>query len=362
MNNFFDLIQLCVKAIQSIVEVLKSIRDFLKSLNLTRKTIWIILGSSITLLTVALFYYQFFPISFIDSTIFPNKNDIIFGYREDAKPISYEDNGPFKGYCFELKEFLEKNDHFSHQKIKPVKVNYRQRFEGIGYDEYKKYKIDLDCGPNTITSSRKKYIERKDLEGNFSNVFGVSGANLMIKKDYYEKDFKNKLTNNKPPFDDKNKIAVLENTTTLTLINHIFPSSTANPVVEAFPNRDSILANLKGNKEFVAYGTDDVLLGGFFKTEDLKEKYVRFLDNIKDQRNMFLSFEEYGIIVYKSKTKNKSLYTEINKWIKQCPLSSYDIEQEKFPNICRFNSDKKKQECSINPCSSINNRIVDESN
>ena len=77
---------------------------------------------------------------------------------------------------------------------------------------------------------------------------------------------------------------------------------------------------------------------------------------------MFLSFEEYGIIVYKSKTKNKSLYTEINKWIKQCPLSSYDIEQEKFPNICRFNSDKKKQECSINPCSSINNRIVDESN
>lgn len=103
------------------------------------------------------------------------KKEIRLGYREDAAPFSYVDNGRPAGYsvalCLEVANALQQDLKMQELTMAFVPVTAETRFDAIS-----KGAIDLLCEATTATLTRRETMD-------FSIPTFVSGASLAIRPD-----------------------------------------------------------------------------------------------------------------------------------------------------------------------------------
>ena len=244
-----------------------------------------------------------------------------FGYADDFSPVS---RGIIYEYCSKLEEYLENETKYN---FKTITISNEERFEN------KKNNLLIYCDANTITSDRQKKIKKNN--GKFSSSFFTNGAAMMITLE------KNNNLNNQKEFHlfNKNsssylknqKLGVLKNTTTYNILKQIYPSLELNNnllqvfELEVFDDINNLYKKLE-QKKISGYVSDQVLLKDFIiRRNPLKSCYKIIPEN------HWLSYEEYGVIVYKTDEENgENLLKIINKWVPKNPLTLTKEYEEKY--------------------------------
>ncbi|NEO94991.1 MAG: transporter substrate-binding domain-containing protein, partial [Moorea sp. SIO3G5] len=254
-----------------------------------------------------------------------SEKTLLFGVEEDEYPISYRESNQWRGFCAEFAGYLEeylnslksKQNSSSSITVRYVNVSKYGRFEGL-----REQKVHLECGPNTIPkrleegddSSHPRY---QNIE--FSRPFFVTGTRLLIKKS-------NKGDVKKNPLFYNERIGVMKNTTTYSIIGNIYRYATRVP---PNPNtrKQGILSVGDGTR---AYATDSVIL------EAELEKLVKRDDYYLFPENHFLSSEPYGIAFHKSQ---KDLLDEVNEVLKTDRLKNIINEElkSKYDSVSKLN-------------------------
>lgn len=198
------------------------------------------------------------------------------GIRSDAIPFGYRDNNnELRGICFDFVALLrEKLTQEINREIITVNVlisTLYNRFEIVDDDL-----VYLECGPNTIRDVPEYNIT-------FSQPFFLTGTQLLIKKELFEKAGKK---NNLADF----KLGVLRFTTTEEFIKTQYP----NAEVELFQGVTGSLRAIQAVQQgrIDAFANDGILLIGESILLDLplNEEYTLIPENP-------LTCEKYGLIL-----------------------------------------------------------------
>lgn len=129
--------------------------------------------------------------------------------RQDSPPFGYlADDGNLEGFCLDffaiLKQKLIDNLDRNTLSIKLLKSTPVSRFSLV-----KKNTVDLECGPNTISSEPPENIS-------FSRGFFVTGTQFLVRKNKQDDfDLEQSL--------DGLKLGVINNTTTAKFIAETYP-------------------------------------------------------------------------------------------------------------------------------------------
>jgi len=209
---------------------------------------------------------------------------IKFGYIKDSQPVSYENYG-VGGYCLRLKEYLEKTYKF--QEPDEI-IPYTERFT-----RYKE--ITVECSANTISELRKQ-DDLTPRKGEFSEPFFTTSAKFLIRNS------KRSLLNEAIP---SFRIGVIGKTTSQKVVNSVYPTATAVPVIDRAEAIKKIKLDSQDPDSIDAYISDELLL------ESVLEELPPNLYSIEPKAYGF-SRESYGVVVY----DNQVLLNTINEWIK----------------------------------------------
>ena len=291
-----------------------------------------------------------------------------FGYTPDASPFSLQYGEVFSGYCHSLFVFLQheakenKASQLYDHELKEVDISNVNRFQRKAFIEVDgnpqpipENSLIVECGASTITNERKSAISENH-GGEFSIPFAQTGAKMLINKtkllEHLQQQEKilvgsNKLADDKRIFgqgelteNEKNdilkrflssevwevsypsrhslplsdqKILIIRNTTTSSLISHIYPDSK----IERVNNRGMAIARLK-SKENLIYSSDEILL------------LDMVLNTLKDDEDEYfigpdclLSHENYGIVVYDVEN-NRGILDKVNTWIETQGQEAYE--------------------------------------
>ncbi|NEO54070.1 MAG: amino acid ABC transporter substrate-binding protein [Okeania sp. SIO3B5] len=129
------------------------------------------------------------------ATIFPQKisqsqtqetiirrEEIFVGVREDSYWFgSRNDKGEREGYCIDIAYALR--ERLSANQLEPIRVRFVTSTVQSRWDMVKSGMVDLECGPNTIST------EREEKYGvNFSAPFFVTATQVLAKRGREEQD------------------------------------------------------------------------------------------------------------------------------------------------------------------------------
>ena len=286
------------------------LQNWVESLSRNRKIIY----SFISILLIVFFNIWIYVLPL-------NKFDFYFGYVEDSSPISFTENGNFRGYCAELYKHLRTTKY---PKLQRRAIKLAERFKQTDK------KLAIDCGPNTITLNRKEKLKGI---GEFSEPFFTTGASIIIREEDIENTNEEDIENTNEPeketnryislfqrendtFFSKIKLGVLENTTTYNIISNIYPLLTTDNL-KKFKTINELLDKLDHDK-IDGYISDNILLKDY-KTRNIdNKKYIIIPEN------HWLSYEKYGIVIYNiDDNKEDELKTDVNTWLNENPFRVY---------------------------------------
>jgi ABC-type amino acid transport substrate-binding protein len=172
------------------------------------------------------------------------KNGTIrLGVRADAKPFSYSDtDGSSKGYvvdlCRAVVERLKTAYSMPDLKIEYVKVTTETRF-----DDVQQGKVDLLCGPDTVTLKRREQVS-------FSVPVFITGAAVL-----YRSDGPSSLYDLR----DK-KVGVKSGTTTETVLNNVLTKLEIKADVVTYDSYEAGAKALGSNEVAVFFGDRGILV------------------------------------------------------------------------------------------------------
>ncbi len=240
---------------------------------------------------------------------------IIFGYIEDAPPVSIKSGAIVSGYCNQLATYLGQQG----LQLELVPMQFSQRFrafETIRDSVIQEKQPAIECGPSTKTIQREKDLEKlneeKDVTSRFSNIFFTTSAKLLIQK--------SKLRDlNEHP--ENLKIGVLGSTTT-QVIGQIYPTSNIRSVED---RTDAIGQLVQGgqNGGIDAYASDEILLMGIRNDNE----FTKRKEFVIEPKLYGFTREEYGVVIY----NDDSLRDKINDWINgDGQNAKRDLERQVF--------------------------------
>jgi ABC-type amino acid transport substrate-binding protein len=168
---------------------------------------------------------------------------IRLGVREDTKPFSYIDtDGSAKGYvvdlCLAVVEKLKAAYSLPDLKTEYVKVTTETRFDAI-----RQGKVDLLCGPDTVTLKRRETVS-------FSVPVFITGAAVL-----YRTDGPSSLYDLK----DK-KVGVKSGTTTETVLNGVLKKLDIAAQVVTYDSYEAGAKALGTNEISVFFGDRGILV------------------------------------------------------------------------------------------------------
>ncbi len=241
---------------------------------------------------------------------------LYFGMLEDSSPISSKSGTNDQStFCGKLFSHLKKEYDSPEIQFQAIDLRYTERFAKEIRRDNSNITLAVECGPNTITTEREEKI--KNIGGEFSSPFFMTGAKLLIRKDQLE--YFEKINNSFNPVINNNilKIGVIKSkkqseTTTGGLIPTLYPKiAKVEPIDPKRNPRRNAVERLKSDN-IDAYATDEILLKGLLKEDDdLRKSHVIFPALGK------LSYEQYGVVIYDTDfQKGKTLPNTINSWIK----------------------------------------------
>jgi ABC-type amino acid transport substrate-binding protein len=203
-----------------------------------------------------------------------DRNEFRIGYRTDARPLSFQDDGEPRGYSVDfcrriavaVREHLELPD----MKVTYVPVTSDDRFDAVVDGD-----IDIECGATTVTLSR---LERVD----FTLMTFVTGATVLSMAS-------NRVAN----MEDLagKRVAVVRDTTTAdALETHLKENLIDARVVEVADRTDGMARLRRGDVD--GFASDQIVLVGVA---------LEAIDNDEDVSFSFadelFSYEPYAFMV-----------------------------------------------------------------
>jgi ABC-type amino acid transport substrate-binding protein len=227
---------------------------------------------------------------------------LIIGVAEYSPPISYDLSGVFAGYCADLiKELQDKKGY----KIQTKFIKLDKRFEGKAKDQDTGQEVFLDaeCGPNTIDFARE--VRLSTVEGKFSEPFAWTPYSFLKRKgSIFDKE--------KAVFGVLGK-ETLDSTNTTT--THIWLQNIGVKKIVLLKDRNAVFEAIeKSSIEW--YVNDEILLMGLMTgaTGKIVKKDYEIDDTPSTPDRNFQN--RYGLVVYKYKSQNSQLLSDINLLIK----------------------------------------------
>ncbi|MDJ0658622.1 MAG: transporter substrate-binding domain-containing protein [Crocosphaera sp.] len=221
-------------------------------------------------------------------TVSEPDDSFYFGYIPDASPISNKQSNLLLGYCRELKDYLEENNH----PFKIAEIQYANRFtrKAKAHDSGQvipEDKLIIECSANTITEERSRTIYDNG-GGHFSDPFAKTGAKLLIRKNSVKSQSLNPQNLSLPL--QHETIGIIGKTTTRPLIKSVYTNSN----LESYSDRGAVIDALNDRKLNI-YPSDGILLKYMLESPksslEQKEEYMIWPEH-------FLSHENYGVVVY----------------------------------------------------------------
>ncbi|GGA06634.1 amino acid ABC transporter substrate-binding protein [Okeania sp. KiyG1] len=110
------------------------------------------------------------------------KEQIVVGVREDSYWFgSRNDKGEREGYCIDIAYALR--ERLSANQLEPIRVRFVTSTVQSRWDMVKSGMVDLECGPNTIST------EREEKHGiNFSAPFFITATQILAQRGRIEED------------------------------------------------------------------------------------------------------------------------------------------------------------------------------
>ncbi len=202
------------------------------------------------------------------------RGELRIGYRTDARPLSFEENGAPAGYsvdlCKRIAAGIGEQLRMPAMKATYVKVTTENRFDAllIGH-------IDIECGATTITVGR---LERVD----FTLMTFVTGGTFLSKAD--------KRIGGPADLAGK-RVAVSRGTSTATALQAYLKENSIDARVVTVDDRDAGMARLQRGDVDALAGDQIVLLGNALEAlEANKDSNFSFADAL-------FSYEPYGFMV-----------------------------------------------------------------
>ena len=194
---------------------------------------------------------------------------ITVGYRTDAMPFSFAENGRVDGFTIDLCKrvitSIERQIKVQGLQTKWVPVTSQSRFDAVA-----KGTVDMECGASTITLSRMKQVD-------FSSIIFVETTNLLVKATPGPRSLSEM---------SGKKIAVVAGTTNERALNAQIKRRLLDTTVVPYKTRDEAFAAFEEGKAD-AYASDRLLLvGAATKAKDPKSLVL-----LQEE----LSIEPYGI-------------------------------------------------------------------
>lgn len=202
------------------------------------------------------------------------RNEFRIGYRPDARPLSYEENGQPAGYSVDIckriatavREHVRKPD----MKVTFVPVTGDERIDAVAKGD-----IDIECGSTTITLGRQERVD-------FTMMTFVTGGQILTMQ-----------KSGIGPMEDLagKRVAVVRDTTTSDGLAAFLKEKLIDARVVQVPDRDTGMDRLiKG--EVDAFASDQIVLLGAALNALEKDPRVSFSFG----EEMF-SYEPYAFMV-----------------------------------------------------------------
>jgi glutamate/aspartate transport system substrate-binding protein len=202
------------------------------------------------------------------------RGELRIGYRADARPLSFEENGAAAGYSVDLCKRVAAGIG-EQLKMPAMKATYVKVTADNRFDALVKGDIDIECGATTITLGR---LERVD----FTLMTFVTGGTFLSKAD--------KRVGSAEDLAGK-RVAVPRGTSTATALQAYLKENSIDARVVTVDDRDAGMSRLqRGDVDAVA-GDQIVLLGNALAAlEADKNANFSFADAL-------FSYEPYGFPV-----------------------------------------------------------------
>ena len=205
------------------------------------------------------------------------RNEFRIGYRTDARPLSFEQNGEAAGYSVDIcrriatsvKEHLKKAD----LKITFVAVTSDNRLDAVAKGD-----VDIECGATTITLGRQERVD-------FSLMTFVTGGSLLSMAE--------KRIGTVAELSGK-RVAVIRGTTTNAALDAHLKKNLIDARIVQVADRDEGMTKLRSG-DVDAFASDQiVLMGEAMKAlEQDRQASFSFADEL-------FSYEPYALVVQRN--------------------------------------------------------------
>jgi ABC-type amino acid transport substrate-binding protein len=202
------------------------------------------------------------------------RSELRVGYREDARPLSFKENGAATGYSVEMCRRIaaEIRDHLklADMKVSYVPITAENRFEAL-----QKGDIDIECGATTVTMQRQEMVDFTLM------TFVTGGAILSSAKNRI--DMLSDLAGK--------RVAVMRGTSTADALQAFLTENLIDARVVMVDGRDDAMKRLRRGDVDAVAGDQIVLLGDALTAlEDDDDASFSFADEL-------FSYEPYAFMV-----------------------------------------------------------------
>ena len=202
------------------------------------------------------------------------RGEFRIGYRQDARPLSFEEEGKPAGYSIDLCRRIaaEVSDHLSLPGMKAVyvPVTAESRFDALVKGD-----IDIECGATTITLGRLEQVD-------FTLMTFVTGGSFLSRAD--------SRVGSAADLAGK-RVAVMRDTSTATALQAYLTENRIDARVVQVESRDTGMQRLQRGDVDAFAGDQIVLLGAALGALE-KDQAANF--SFADE---LFSYEPYGFMV-----------------------------------------------------------------
>jgi len=202
------------------------------------------------------------------------RGEFRIGYRQDARPLSFEEDGKPAGYSIDLCRRIaaEVSDHLSLPGMKAVyvPVTAESRFDALVKGD-----IDIECGATTITLGRLEQVD-------FTLMTFVTGGSFLSRAD--------SRVGSAADLAGK-RVAVMRDTSTATALQAYLTENRIDARVVQVESRDTGMQRLQRGDVDAFAGDQIVLLGAALGALE-KDQAANF--SFADE---LFSYEPYGFMV-----------------------------------------------------------------
>jgi ABC-type amino acid transport substrate-binding protein len=202
------------------------------------------------------------------------RGEFRIGYRTDARPLSFEQNGQAAGYSVDICRRIAVGVR-EHLKLPDMRVTYVPVTSDNRFDAVVDGRVDIECGATTITLTRQERVD-------FTLMTFVTGGSILAMAD--------KRVAGMSDLAGK-RVAVIRGTTTADSLQAYLKEKLIDARVVSVADRDAGMAQLQ-NGEVDAFASDQIVLIGEAVKALERDRNVSF--SFGDD---LFSFEPYALMV-----------------------------------------------------------------